>query len=877
MSEHESDSDIDQQRTSATSTYTPSTTANRAAARALKKQQMQEKEEEINTLRQLVTSLQEQHRVDRGIVESLEHQMVQVKMEEQKQEQSAAATSVPEHHGAGNAGIVDGSGGDAHAHVHRDMHASDDDDDIEYVSHPRRGDGSARGVKPSGNGPIVMPRMPASLKTFSGEGGASVRSWLQQYEAIRMPLQWDDRMSIAVAAMQLTDRAQQWYQEEGIKKPASSSWKQFKAALLRRFTPVINQLFIPKYTRDIAQRAGEKSVDFMDRVRIALRDLGVDEEEQVVRVFSSGLNDWIMEHLTMVVGDDHTVSAKDLLDHCNRIELAKSVRHGTHFDARQRDRDRPGGTYHPPPRGVPLDQAHRRDRGYVPAYPRPVQNGMVTSNQKLQLNRNDSCKICGQSGHWARECPNRGGTGAGPANARPGGVNVAVNVGGGKVCSHCGKAGHLVDQCFTLKNQQRREEAAHPGRGAVPPGRAAIRTVRADEHGDRDDRNYVRMIGMVTPEERGVFALRGCIGTDWMWCTLDTGADRVSCLSDAFFSKLPLEYRKHLAEAQQNLYSVDGVGLRVLGVATLPIRFQTSVGLMVEMDVKFHVISGLGVSCLLGSNFCLTCGKEMSWGDPEFGYFTLWSGEFLRMAIRDANEPTGMKGEDQSSDIATLITSTNDRLFVTARHERLHGATHADTVALKQALPNASMVVASNKREDGTRIVSNTTDMLPREAKYSIRLIRNITIPANSVMAVPYAKAYIGSMDEGTSLMAQGNDRLYRDGIMVAHTMHETSSNEKDKQMVLQVTNTTSRPVSYRRGHLVGSVEPVDMMAVKESEEIHKSSDKRNVILRDIEEKIQEESDDSALTTSHDKQVIMDVLSQYTHLFDDRFMGEARQ
>ena len=214
-----------------------------------------------------------------------------------------------------------------------DDHHGNDDDEIEHVSHRVGNGGKVRGDV---DGPIELPRIPKSLKTFSGEGGASVRSWIQQYETVCIPLQWKDRVSIAVAAMHLTDRAQQWYQEKGSKKPASSSWKQFKSALIRRFTPVVNQLFVPKYTRDVSQRVNEKSVDFMDRVRIALRDLGIDDEEQVVRVFSSGLHDWIMEPLTMVVGDDHKLSAKDLLDHCIRIELSKSIRHGTHFDASNR-------------------------------------------------------------------------------------------------------------------------------------------------------------------------------------------------------------------------------------------------------------------------------------------------------------------------------------------------------------------------------------------------------------------------------------------------------------------------------------------------------------------------------------------------------------
>lgn len=99
--------------------------------------------------------------------------------------------------------------------------------------------------------------------------------------------------------MYLQDRAQQWWQEEGSIIAKDGKWKPFSRALQKRFTPNMNQLFIPKYTRNLSQKHNEKSVDFMDRVRRELRDLGVDDEEQVVR----GLHDWITEPLTMLVGD----------------------------------------------------------------------------------------------------------------------------------------------------------------------------------------------------------------------------------------------------------------------------------------------------------------------------------------------------------------------------------------------------------------------------------------------------------------------------------------------------------------------------------------------------------------------------------------------
>ncbi len=60
----------------------------------------------------------------------------------------------------------------------------------------------------------IVPKISHNLKTFDGQGGSSVRTWLQRYEAVRVPLCWDNRRSIALCAMHLRDRAQQWYTEE---------------------------------------------------------------------------------------------------------------------------------------------------------------------------------------------------------------------------------------------------------------------------------------------------------------------------------------------------------------------------------------------------------------------------------------------------------------------------------------------------------------------------------------------------------------------------------------------------------------------------------------------------------------------------------------
>ncbi len=222
-----------------------------------------------------------------------------------------------------------------------------------------------------------------------------------------------------------------------------------------------------------------------------LCNLGVDDEEWVVRVFDSGLHDWITEPLIMLVGNDHHISAKELVDYCTHIELSKSIRHGAHFDANKRD----GAAGHKPVmKNNVYDQSCKREAGPAQGYAK-----IGIWNAKLQLTSKDTCKLCGTSGHWTRECPKRQG-----GIMKPAAGNVAVNVDNGKVCSHCGKNGHLVDDCYTLKNEMKQKEGAYP-RASVAPSRFALRTVQGQEMDQHPVRTMSLTVSSVRRSEPGVF------------------------------------------------------------------------------------------------------------------------------------------------------------------------------------------------------------------------------------------------------------------------------------------------------------------------------------------------------------------------------------
>ena len=86
-----------------------------------------------------------------------------------------------------------------------------------------------------------------------------------------------------------------------------------------------------------------------------------------------------------------------------------------------------------------------------------------------------------------------------------------------------------------------------------------------------------------------------------------------------------------------------------------------------------------------------------------------------------------------------------------------------------------------------------------------IRLEKDVTIKASSAVAFPGSYSYVWG-EEKDVVIAEGNEKLYNDGVLMASTLHKVGSEGK-VSMVLQVFNTTKNDVTYNGGQVIGTVQ----------------------------------------------------------------------
>src|SRR6185437_14848737 len=132
---------------------------------------------------------------------------------------------------------------------------------------------------------------------------------------------------------------------------------------------------------------------------------------------------------------------------------------------------------------------------------------------------------------------------------------------------------------------------------------------------------------------------------------------------------------------------------------------------------------------------------------------------------------------------------------------------------------------------------------------------------------------------------------LAHDGVAVAHSIHNASTCREPSRIVLQISNTTNNTVRLKKGRLIARLDQVHVYDAPDTvrtigelrhldAEIHEresSMDRHEEIASAITERIASEDPSiSAIKTPEHRQLVLNAVLPYTHLFDDRNLGAAR-
>ena len=648
--------------------------------------------------------------------------------------------------------------------------------------------------------------MPTKLDGFSGDKkGQNVQSWVDQLTTIQDITGWPDEIIIKHCAMLLSGTAQQWYLTEG--KDYRTNWDRFSRALVKKFTLEINPWLTTRYTENIKQRKDETCRDFMDRVRRELRTLNISSEERVCEVFMSGCLSEIGAGIIRSIGRD-PVDAKKLEEIAVRLEMANRM-----------EKKKSSGMMVP-----------------------QIEDRYVSGN-RLQLRKEGRCFRCKEQGHRIQDCPHQ-------PNRNKEGDNVESKrvTGGGErnnnvrmvseqekiplsewkktlFCKICKQNGHTQSYCPS--NKIKKYDSGHKPKGNQrTQGQGNVRIVSSttpahindeqhrendsDQDNDGDSDSYLGSIASVRTVEkdgevgrihvvdnikrrqrRSTYTVTGTIWGRPIEIMIDTGATR-SCIHVGLIKQLRNKADKCMTQTGERLHleTANGDRLTVLGNVVLPIQFGTNRGTR-EMNISLIMVPDLTVVCLLGTDFLNQYGAGLGWV-PGQERLTLRNGDHIPLITID------------QSGIRDKRVQQKERVSL-------------------------------------------------------VRLAKDITIPASCMMVTTegYTLAIhdegkekdennkIGTGNKKATVMAQGDDKLYHDGVMLASSIHDLENTgssrvqqgrqRERRELVLQLANTTSKDITYRKGTCIGRVYTVEIL---EQQDISKSMDVKESIIKEIKGKI---------------------------------------
>jgi hypothetical protein len=164
-------------------------------------------------------------------------------------------------------------------------------------------------------------------------------------------------------------------------------------------------------------------------------------------------------------------------------------------------------------------------------------------------------------------------------------------------------------------------------------------------------------------------------------------------------------------------------------------------------------------------------------------------------------------------------------------------------------------------------------------SSHTVMLSKDITLQPYSAVITPHACALMPSSSSvGSVWLTEANAAVLGDGVLVARTAQDlpTKLARGRTRVVLQLTNTTSNPITYKAGRRVGTLQRIDVMVAAEEEEKKASQDVKPSIGKEIEEHIAKADEGSAIHGTPYQQQMQRLLMEYAHLFDNRAPGAAR-
>jgi hypothetical protein len=158
--------------------------------------------------------------------------------------------------------------------------------------------------------------------------------------------------------------------------------------------------------------------------------------------------------------------------------------------------------------------------------------------------------------------------------------------------------------------------------------------------------------------------------------------------------------------------------------------------------------------------------------------------------------------------------------------------------------------------------------------KKIIRLDQDISVPANSAMVTSHAYAYV--TDKQQDMMVSGDTYVDNKDIHVARSIQTLQPDSRHRaKIILQIVNTSKVPVAYKKGQPISDLEYFSSDE-HELQDIQQSADVKKQILDKISNKINIDDDECAVHSTQEKDDVLHIFKQFTHVCDTRYLGTAR-